>query len=232
MDVIVKYLDGAMIKGVTENFVVGRIFKFTSEDGELLNIPFRLLKAVFFTKDENIKGKVQPRFGKKILVEFSDGEKILGTTVDFKDDKPVFTIYPIDKESNNDRIIVNVNAAVKINILGTTLGVENKPLFDNSRPLSKKMVEGAVYKVIYKLAIEFQNPKNTIDEAFLLDKKIFIKNRLESLIRQFEGAKTREECVEIIGLKMKEVEMDLGNKGLDKIDELMKTLFEDTGYSS
>lgn len=224
--VIVKYLNGKMRHGTTLHIGDEEEFQFTSDTGKIQRIPISLLKAVFFLKDAKNKGQVQPRYGKKIVVEFSDGEKILGTTNDYREDKSKFTIFPLDKESNNDRILVNAHAAKNIDFLGATFGMENKPTLDQNKPVSRAIVENAVYKVLYQLATDIHNSRNKVDEAYLLDKKIFVKNKLNDVIRQFEALRSREECIEIIVQKLKEVEMAVGDKDSETIYNLMETLFE------
>lgn len=79
------------------------------------------LKALFFVKDlvgdaaYNEAKAFTPEIramGRKVQVEFSDGETIVGTTQGYQPDRPGFFVVPVDPKSNNERCFV-VMAAVK-----------------------------------------------------------------------------------------------------------------------
>lgn len=44
--------------------------------------------------------------GKKIQVDFKDGEILVGYSQGFTPNRPGFFVFPADPESNNDRIFV------------------------------------------------------------------------------------------------------------------------------
>ncbi|MFZ3063116.1 MAG: hypothetical protein WA148_05180, partial [Actinomycetota bacterium] len=77
------------------------------------------LKAVFFVKSlegfpeyKEKKEFTETAPGRKIKVEFLDGEVIAGTTTGYSQERQGFFLFPVDPESNNLRIYV-VSAAVK-----------------------------------------------------------------------------------------------------------------------
>ena len=79
------------------------------------------LKALFFVKDfggdpthHDLKAfdPARPQAGRKIVVTFTDGEVMVGTTQGYDPARPGFFVVPADPGSNNDRCFV-VTAAVK-----------------------------------------------------------------------------------------------------------------------
>ena len=57
------------------------------------------------------------RSGRKVQVEFSDGETIVGTTQGYQPDRPGFFVVPVDPKSNNDRCFVVMAAVKKVTFL-------------------------------------------------------------------------------------------------------------------
>jgi hypothetical protein len=49
-------------------------------------------------------------FGKKIQVDFKDGETVVGYSSGFTKNRPGFFVFPADPQSNNDRIYVLTSA--------------------------------------------------------------------------------------------------------------------------
>jgi len=123
--VVARYLTGETIKGTTSDFKPHRD-TFTIEenlpDGSSRYGTIRLeeLKAVFFVHslegDRNYsERKLQiPRnkVGKRLLVTFTDGEAMRGTSVGTGLLGGGFLLFPADPRSNNKRIFV-VRTAVK-----------------------------------------------------------------------------------------------------------------------
>lgn len=127
--VVVKYLDGRMVKGNTFDFVPTRdTFHLdvieTDEDEEKLGmreIEISQLKAIFFVKDfagrpdyeerkEFLPG--DERRGKKVRIVFSDGEEMNALSMGFSRERKGFFVNPVDPESNNIRIFV-ISSTVK-----------------------------------------------------------------------------------------------------------------------
>ena len=135
--VVVRYLDGSLLKGEVSDFQVHAEELVIREAGthQDRRIPLGELKAVFFVR--SLEGDAHhkelkrfgaradaDRLGKKIFIKFQDGESIYGF---FKGDLPWkqgffvsegpspaqgFFITPTDGASNNIRIFV-VGSAIK-----------------------------------------------------------------------------------------------------------------------
>ncbi len=120
--VVVAHLDGRRLKGYVYNFSTlrGSFDLFPKEETlqrSGTRVELQELKAVFFAKD--FVGNAQyresqlveaSRHGRKIEVNFSDGEKVVGTTVGYNPDSLGFFMIPADPKSNNARIfVVNKN---------------------------------------------------------------------------------------------------------------------------
>jgi len=107
--VVLRYRDGktrraTLLKADTER----EIFSVAEEDGKTEEVPFNVLKAVFFPRsgeDESI----EPAVGSQLSVEFADGEVIRGIA-HYNPERNGFYLFPLDR-SKNDRIFV-VNSAI------------------------------------------------------------------------------------------------------------------------
>ena len=121
---VVRYLDGHMIKGRTLDFSSTKdIFHVTTIDQPAVSVEIRLvqIKAVFFVKDfaghceydertEYAAG--QKILGKKLQVTLNDGEMLAGVAEVYMPNRKGFILFPADKSSNAEKVFV-VNAAVK-----------------------------------------------------------------------------------------------------------------------
>lgn len=135
--VVVKYLDGRILKGSTLDFDPMRDFfhldviETNEEDGALgmREIDISKLKAIFFVKDfagrpdykerdEFLPGDERP--GKRLVIEFSNGEELLclsNTYHIYSRDSRYrrgFFVSPADPESNNLRIFINTATVKRI----------------------------------------------------------------------------------------------------------------------
>ncbi len=125
--VVARFLDGRVLKGTTADFLPTRpLFHVVIPPqgaGAAQSVEIKLsdLKAVFFVKDlvgdaRYNEGKSflpdARAMGRKVHVEFKDGETVVGTTQGYQPDRPGFFVVPVDPKSNNDRCFV-VMAAVK-----------------------------------------------------------------------------------------------------------------------
>lgn len=119
---VVAYLDGRRLKGCIYNFsALKESFILFPESDPLQHrgteVQVKDLKAVFFVK--NFAGNpgyhesqevANPTHGHKVVVTFSDGEKMVGITEAYNPQKPGFFLFPADPNSNNIRIfVVNKN---------------------------------------------------------------------------------------------------------------------------
>lgn len=118
--VVIQFKGGNIMKGNTSDFFPNKTgFHVTMLSGEVEQIEIEQLKAVFFVKesegnefhkdlyDDEIAGG-----GRKIKVEFSDSEVVIGYTLSYSPDRHGFFMIPADLEGNNERIFV-VKSATK-----------------------------------------------------------------------------------------------------------------------
>ncbi len=119
--VVARYRDGRVVKGSTVDFSPIRdLFHIASEAG-MHAVRHRDLKAIFFVKDlegdakhqkSNIFAPDGPVIGRKITVEFVDGETLVGTTQGYRSDRPGFFLVPADHAGNIERCYV-ITAATR-----------------------------------------------------------------------------------------------------------------------
>lgn len=122
--VVVRYLDGRVVKGHTQDFFPGKpgfhVRPYEPKSpGEFVEVPFADLKAVFFVKDfagnpQYVKKRAiegsKPQ-GRVVEVTFKDGEILVGTTTGYDPKRPGFFVFPIDTAGNNIRAYI-VSSAV------------------------------------------------------------------------------------------------------------------------
>ena len=115
-----------MVKGLTNDFLpVKSVFHLlpdgSSPSAKPVEISVGELKALFFVrnlmgdpehKKTNAFDPAKPPMGRKMRVEFKDGEILIGTTQGYQPDRPGFFIVPADAASNNERCFI-VAAATK-----------------------------------------------------------------------------------------------------------------------
>jgi len=127
--VVVRYLDGRVQKGTTEDFFPNRpsFHLRPLNSGEVVDVLSKDLKAVFFVKDfvgdstrTDARGfgraTVDISRGKKIAIRFKDGELVFGFTLTYMPDRSGFFITPADPSSNNMRAYVLTHAAREIRL--------------------------------------------------------------------------------------------------------------------
>lgn len=121
--IVVRFKDGRIIKGQTSDFQPTRPWFHVAPMDEANTPPIEVrtadVKAIFFVKDfagNNVRKDVQtfsadkPSVGRKIKVEFNDGEILLGTTQGYDPNREGFFIIPADKDANNERCFVVASA--------------------------------------------------------------------------------------------------------------------------
>jgi len=121
--IVVRFADGRVVKGTTEDLATNKaLFRLTeAETGKRHEINIQELKAVFFVKSFEGRPEYQERLdvervglGKKIEVSFKDGETLVGYTQGFSPTRATFIVFPCDPDSNNERVYVMTAAASKI----------------------------------------------------------------------------------------------------------------------
>ena len=123
--VVVRFVDGSVKKGHTNDFVPNKTsFHLNNSNGEIEKINIEKIKSIFFVKDlngnkdytYNYKDNI-PGGGKKIQVEFNDGEVLIGYVLGYSPERQGFFITPADLGGNNLRIYVMAAAVKKAEFL-------------------------------------------------------------------------------------------------------------------
>jgi len=120
--IIVRFKDGMIMKGNTSDFFPNKVrFHLNRRDGKAEEIDIENLKAVFFVKDFEGNKDYQKKYedsihgaGRKIEIEFTDGESITGYALGYSPDRHGFFMTPADLSSNNERIFVVKSATTHI----------------------------------------------------------------------------------------------------------------------
>ena len=118
--VVIQFKDGSVRKGTTNDFLPNKErFHLTCMDGSTEAVDINTLKALFFVKDIEGNKDYQESYndtiqggGRKIKVEFTDGEIIIGYVLGYSPDRHGFIMSPADLNGNNNRIFV-VKSATK-----------------------------------------------------------------------------------------------------------------------
>jgi hypothetical protein len=123
--VVIKFNDGTVKKGSTPDFLPNKAcFHLNSQNETVETIEIEALKAVFFVKDvegnkdynETYQDVIQGG-GKKVQVEFNDGEIIVGYVLGYSPDRQGFNMTPADLNSNNERVFVVTSATTSVTFL-------------------------------------------------------------------------------------------------------------------
>ena len=122
--VVARFGDGRVGQGLTSNFQPLREnFHVQTQAGEIAAVHRAELKALFFVRDlagdptrrESTRfSPERPAPGRKIRVEFPDGEVIVGTTQGYQPNRPGFFVIPADAGSNNERCFVVTAATSRV----------------------------------------------------------------------------------------------------------------------
>ena len=123
--VVIQLKDGTIAKGQTNDFFPNKPqFHLTTLEGTIEEFQTEGLKAVFFVKHPDGDKSYEYSYddvvtggGRKIKVDFADGEEMIGYTQGYSPDRPGFFIIPADLGGNNERIYVVKSATTKIQFL-------------------------------------------------------------------------------------------------------------------
>jgi hypothetical protein len=122
--VVVRYKNGAVVKGTTANFAPNRLTFTLNREPAAASGPVEVrleeLKAVFFVRSflgnrEYREQKLrlpEGTIGRRYLLTFTDGETMRGTALGVNLSRYGFLLFPSDQGSNNKRIFV-MHSAVK-----------------------------------------------------------------------------------------------------------------------
>ncbi len=129
--VVVRFQDGRILKGTTNDFLPAREVFHLVLDGtppatKPLEIRVPELKALFFVKDflgdpghpaSNEFDRAKLTMGRKMRVTFKDGEVVVGTTQGYQQDRPGFFLLPADAASNNERCFIVAKATQSVEMI-------------------------------------------------------------------------------------------------------------------
>jgi hypothetical protein len=125
-EVVAHYMGGRLVKGTSLNVGPSRptCHIRTAKEGTV-EVKLAELKALFFVRD--LVGNAQRKDGMTvdpndarvrgahpIDLQFTDGERVIGLTVQYPPASSFFFVMPADPESNNLRILVNKAAVARI----------------------------------------------------------------------------------------------------------------------
>lgn len=125
--VVARFLDGRVLKGHTGDFVAtADLFHIARADAPSAPphpVLIADLKAVFFVKDfsgnplhddRKLFGGSRPTGGRKLRIEFRDGEVMVGTTHAYEQGALGFFVLPADAASNIERCFVVAAATEQV----------------------------------------------------------------------------------------------------------------------
>lgn len=125
--VVVRFLDGKVLKGTTQDFFPNRatFHLLPTEGGNGIEVRCKQLKAVFFVRDLAgnasrkdvlgfIAGPGETSQGKKIAVLFKDQELMCGYSLSYLPEREGFFMFPSDKDSNNLRVYILTAACQEV----------------------------------------------------------------------------------------------------------------------
>jgi hypothetical protein len=121
--VVARFKDGRLVKGTTTDFTPLRDQLHIHTDSGVVAVRREELKALFFVKDlagdprhakSNLFAPERPVIGRKIAVEFTDGEILVGTTQGYRPEREAFFVVPADPESNAERCFVVASATRQV----------------------------------------------------------------------------------------------------------------------
>ncbi len=123
--VVLQFKDKTILKGTTSDFFPNKKqFHLTKPEGGVEEIDVEKLKAMFFVKDsEGDKNRTDTYDdeiaggGRKIRVEFIDGEVIQGCTLAYSPDRHGFFMTPADVDGNNERIFIVKSATTDVKFI-------------------------------------------------------------------------------------------------------------------
>jgi hypothetical protein len=129
--VVAHYQDGTVVKGLTRDFTPFgerfHILAFGAGGEASREIQVAELKGVYFVKDldgdlghakSNIFDASDQTPGRKVRIQFKDGEVMLGYTPDYLTCRPGITVLPADLHSNADRCYIVTAATERISFIG------------------------------------------------------------------------------------------------------------------
>ena len=126
--VIARFVDGTLVRGITFDFNPAKAFFHVDDGKESRRININELKALFFVRDFSGNPEYQDKkgfftsdvHGKKIMVEFRDGETLFGFTLSYTSRGLGFFVFPGDPDSNNEKVFIVHGATRRIKLCSPT----------------------------------------------------------------------------------------------------------------
>jgi hypothetical protein len=123
--IVIKFIDGNVKKGTTNNFEPDKnSFSLKTIDGEQEEVHIVGIKSIFFVRDFEGKKHFSYEYkdnisnaGRKIQIEYYDGEIIIGYASDYSPTRQGFFIIPADLDGNNLRIYAVTTAIKEVQFL-------------------------------------------------------------------------------------------------------------------
>ena len=124
--VVARFRDGRVLKGTSLDAHPSKpFFHVRPPDGPVEQVQLSDLKALFFVRslegdssrdDATELDPKDPRARGSTVVRltFEDGEQIVGLTNHYPPKRPYFFVLPVDRESNNIRMLINRDAMEEI----------------------------------------------------------------------------------------------------------------------
>ncbi len=125
--IVVRYSDGRLVKGFTQDFFPKKECFHVIRAGDslrgVMEVSMRDLKAVFMVRDfvGDPQYKERKKYvagekpsGRKMEITFMDGEVLVGSTLGYDQNRQGFFIFPADPRSNNMRAYVVSSAVAKV----------------------------------------------------------------------------------------------------------------------
>lgn len=128
--VVVRYSDGRLMKGSTQDFYPNQerfhLIPADNPPGRAIEVSMNDLKAIFMVRDfigdphykerkKYIEGE-KPS-GRKVEITFKDGEVLVGSTLGYNPKRQGFFVFPADPKSNSIRVYVVSSAVEKVRYL-------------------------------------------------------------------------------------------------------------------
>lgn len=221
-NVVVKYLNGYTVRGFTLDIGTKDIFHLVTPSVQKMEIRISELKAVFFVKSQegDSQGEQSPRPDQasvKLVVQFFDDEEITGISYDYSLKKPHFSLFTLDPDDNNERVLVNRKAARFISRLAKKPGEQN----DEGDVTFRKDFEREMYRFLYTLAQQFSDPRLAVSKPLLMNYQLtFHKEfarRLDEYVRRFG----QDAWTEFLDRKLTEICFDMGDRALAPIKHIV-----------
>jgi len=123
---VAHYRDGRIVKGTTTDFLPTRETLHIHTEGAVEIVRLADLKALFFVRDlhgdpsredSNEFDVNRSLHGRRIRVEFEDGEVLVGTTQGYQPHRPGFFVTPADHQANHERVFVLQSATRAVTLL-------------------------------------------------------------------------------------------------------------------